>query len=174
MARATRSWAAVRFSVLLLFAAGVFGNAAQAALPLIRPMTSADSKARLSEFYGKLPFGFEANQGQTDPAIKFNARRLEYQLFLNITNFLLTSPIEYLSVITLLLAQLRLFFRKSQKYPLKLSTAYMAKTILAISMILYAGNCNATIYSVTEISAELEGEILIILVMCSCRNHRLR
>jgi hypothetical protein len=32
------------------------------------------TRAHLVESYGKLPFSFEANQGQTDPEVKFLAR----------------------------------------------------------------------------------------------------
>ncbi len=48
--------------------------------------TSADvpeaSKQQLLETYGKLPLSFEANQGQTDPQVKFLARSSGYTLFL--------------------------------------------------------------------------------------------
>lgn len=40
--------------------------------------------------YGKLPFSFEANQGQTDPEVKFLARGPGYSLFLKPTEAVLT------------------------------------------------------------------------------------
>ena len=48
----------------------VTGRAPQAAQP------------RLQESYGKLPLSFEANQGQTDPQVKFLSRGSGYSLFL--------------------------------------------------------------------------------------------
>ena len=45
--------------------------------------------AKLSETYGKLPLAFEANQGQTDSAIKFLSRGPGYGLFLAPTEALL-------------------------------------------------------------------------------------
>src|SRR5213080_3602021 len=41
----------------------------------------ADS-ARIVEGYGKLPLAFEANQGQSDPQVKFLSRGAGYSLFL--------------------------------------------------------------------------------------------
>src|SRR6266849_4999928 len=38
--------------------------------------------ARIVESYGKLPLSFEANQGQTDPAVKFLSQGSGYSLFL--------------------------------------------------------------------------------------------
>src|SRR5580700_3612490 len=38
--------------------------------------------ARAIETYGKLPLSFEANQGQTDPRVKFMARGSGYTMFL--------------------------------------------------------------------------------------------
>src|SRR2546426_211851 len=37
---------------------------------------------RLAENYGKVPLSFEANQGQTDPRVKFLSRGSGYTLFL--------------------------------------------------------------------------------------------
>src|SRR6516225_8803781 len=39
-------------------------------------------RARLVETYGKMPLSFEANQGQTDPQVKFLSRGSGYTLFL--------------------------------------------------------------------------------------------
>ncbi len=40
------------------------------------------TRTRLSESYGKLPLQFEANEGQTDPRVKFTSRGNGYNLFL--------------------------------------------------------------------------------------------
>lgn len=40
------------------------------------------TQARVQEAYGKLPLSFEANQGQTEPQVKFLARGRGYSLFL--------------------------------------------------------------------------------------------
>jgi len=44
------------------------------------PETAA--RSRVNETYGKLPLSFEANQGQTDPQVKFLARGSGYTLYL--------------------------------------------------------------------------------------------
>src|SRR2546427_11784956 len=50
---------------------------------LTKPAGSAEAtQARLAESYGKIPLSFEANQGQTDPRVKFLARGSGYTLFL--------------------------------------------------------------------------------------------
>src|SRR5438128_5786750 len=50
---------------------------------LTKPASSAEAaRARLAESYGKLPLSFEANQGQTDPRVKFLSRGSGYTLFL--------------------------------------------------------------------------------------------
>src|SRR5437764_3759849 len=50
---------------------------------LTKPASSAEAtQARLAENYGKLPLSFEANQGQTDPRVKFISRGSGYTLFL--------------------------------------------------------------------------------------------
>src|SRR6266699_4087471 len=50
---------------------------------LTNPASSAEAaQARLAESYGKLPLSFEANQGQTDPRVKFLSRGSGYSLFL--------------------------------------------------------------------------------------------
>jgi hypothetical protein len=43
---------------------------------------SAAGKAQILENYGKLPLSFEANQGQSDPQVKFLSRGNGYSLFL--------------------------------------------------------------------------------------------
>ena len=52
-----------------------------------KPATTAGAsgptqQARLLATYGKLPLSFEANQGQTDPEVKFLSRGSGYTLFL--------------------------------------------------------------------------------------------
>ena len=54
-------------------------NSASSALPSRSP---AAGKRGLVENYGKLPLSFEANQGQTDPQVKFLSRGRGYALFL--------------------------------------------------------------------------------------------
>src|ERR1043166_3823376 len=50
-----------------------------------RALIRASTKPRLAARYGRLPLGFEVNQGQTDPQVKFLARGHGYTLFLNST-----------------------------------------------------------------------------------------
>src|SRR5439155_11487266 len=50
---------------------------------LTKPASSAEAaQARLADSYGKVPLSFEANQGQTDPRVKFLSRGSGYTLFL--------------------------------------------------------------------------------------------
>jgi hypothetical protein len=42
----------------------------------------SQTQAKIAENYGKLPLSFEANQGQTDPNVKFFSRGSGYSLFL--------------------------------------------------------------------------------------------
>jgi cytoskeletal protein RodZ len=48
------------------------------------------TRERANEAYGKLPISFEANQGQTNDAVKFLARGSGYGLFLTPTEAVLT------------------------------------------------------------------------------------
>ena len=59
------------------------------------PVTGAN-QARIQEAYGKLPLRFEANEGQTDSAVKFLSRGNGYNLFLTPTEsvVVLNRPIE--------------------------------------------------------------------------------
>src|ERR1700730_180360 len=50
---------------------------AQPAAPL-----SAAQKENLTSAYGTVPLAFEANQGQTDPEVRYLAHGQSYQLFL--------------------------------------------------------------------------------------------
>ncbi len=54
------------------------------------PMSRAPLKKQLMAAYGKLPLGFEANSGQTDPKVKFVARGRGYSLFLTQSEAVLT------------------------------------------------------------------------------------
>ena len=57
---------------------------------LAQPIRSDESKRiELSQAYGKLPLSFEANQGQTDPDVKFLSRGNGYSLFLTPTEAVL-------------------------------------------------------------------------------------
>jgi hypothetical protein len=47
-----------------------------------QPHTQPSSRRRLSEAYGKMALSFEANQGQTDPQVRFLTRGTNYTLFL--------------------------------------------------------------------------------------------
>ena len=49
------------------------------------PVLDTAIRARASESYGRLPLTFEANQGQTDPQVKFLSRGAGYNLFLTAT-----------------------------------------------------------------------------------------
>src|SRR5436309_13192783 len=48
------------------------------------------TKPQVLAAYGKLPLSFEANQGQTDPQVKFLSRGRGYTLFLTPTEAVLT------------------------------------------------------------------------------------
>jgi len=54
------------------------------------PHRSVATKAALVASYGKLPLSFEANQGQTDPSVKFLSRGSGYSLFLTDSGAVLT------------------------------------------------------------------------------------
>jgi hypothetical protein len=47
-------------------------------------------RSRVLDTYGRLPLAFEANQGQTDPQVKFVSRGTGYNLFLTATEAVLT------------------------------------------------------------------------------------
>src|SRR5258706_12829782 len=54
-------------------------------------MSQAPSRvqSRVLDTYGRLPLAFEANQGQTDPQVKFVSRGTGYNLFLTATEAML-------------------------------------------------------------------------------------
>jgi len=67
-------------------AAGLLAVAAlsaSGATPPVKPaVVSSEARAQVAQNYGKLPLSFEANQGQTDPQVKFLARGRGYGLYL--------------------------------------------------------------------------------------------
>ncbi|MBZ5656604.1 MAG: Ig-like domain repeat protein [Acidobacteriia bacterium] len=69
--------------LLLTYARG------QTVAPATHPGTPAQ-QTRIVEGYGRLPLAFEANQGQTDPQVKFVSRGAGYNLFLTNTEAVLT------------------------------------------------------------------------------------
>src|SRR5262249_23499826 len=54
----------------------------RSATPSTFPAPDRAISAQVAEAYGKLPLGFEPNQGQSDPAVKFLARGAGYNLLL--------------------------------------------------------------------------------------------
>ena len=64
-------------------------STAQAAFPLDLSRPDPSAKLRIIESYGKLPLGFEPNQGQTDGAVRFLSRGPGYTLFLTPTEAVL-------------------------------------------------------------------------------------
>jgi hypothetical protein len=63
-----------------------------ATLPLLlfTGILAAQSKPALQPDYGKLPLSFEANQGQTDPQVRFTSRGNGYGLYLTDSAAVLT------------------------------------------------------------------------------------
>jgi hypothetical protein len=57
-------------------------NSLAAPKSAVSPAAIAGQKVHWAENYGKLPLGFEANQGQTDSRVKFLSRGRGYSLFL--------------------------------------------------------------------------------------------
>jgi hypothetical protein len=71
-------------------AAGIVCLALLSTLASADPAAAPDVKAQLQANYGKLPFSFEANLGQTDAQVKFLARGQGYALFLTPTETVLS------------------------------------------------------------------------------------
>ena len=46
------------------------------------PAAAPDAKAAIAEQFSRLPMVFEANQGQNDPAVRFQARGIGYGFYL--------------------------------------------------------------------------------------------
>jgi hypothetical protein len=55
--------------------------------------TRKHTKTEVSQTYGKLPLGFEANRGQVDRQVKFLSRGNGYALFLTSTEAVLHCPL---------------------------------------------------------------------------------
>jgi hypothetical protein len=70
-------------------------ESAPSALPLLNaaPAESAQSRQRVVTAYGNLPLAFEANQGQTDPRVKYMARGNGYTLFLTSSEAVVSLPV---------------------------------------------------------------------------------
>jgi Beta-propeller repeat len=64
-------------------------QSASAGAPSIAASANA-ARPRILDSYGKLPLGFEANQGQTDARVKFLSRTRDYSLFLTADEAVLT------------------------------------------------------------------------------------
>ena len=69
------------------------------------PVPTATDHARLSENYARLPMRFEANQGQTDSAVKFLSRGHGYGLFLTSTEAVMVLSTQLTTTETPLLSQ---------------------------------------------------------------------
>ena len=80
-----------RTSVLFFFILGLTSAfaAGQAKPTPDLPLAQAPATGRVMETYGKMPLSFEANQGQTDPRVKFLSRGSGYTLFLTPTEAVL-------------------------------------------------------------------------------------
>ncbi len=64
-------------------------SAAESVFPASTELSEADTRARVSEAYGKLPLSFEANDGQIDSQVKFLSRGAGYNLFLTLNEAVL-------------------------------------------------------------------------------------
>jgi hypothetical protein len=67
---------------LLLALISLPHSAPAATPPPAKPAKPAKAQPALAANYGKLPLSFEANQGQTDPSVKFLSHGSGYSLFL--------------------------------------------------------------------------------------------
>ncbi|HSH60942.1 MAG TPA: SBBP repeat-containing protein, partial [Acidimicrobiales bacterium] len=92
--RTQRLWAIGLVLAVLLAVLAVVersGGGAQPKADASRATPSATpNDAGLEEAYGRLPIAFEANRGQSDPAVKFLSRGPGYNLFLTPTEAVLT------------------------------------------------------------------------------------
>jgi hypothetical protein len=79
-------WIPEKAALLILATVGLAAFASAQAVSRSTPAnfapTVAKPDARVAEAYGNLPLSFEANQGQSDPRVKFLARGGGYTLFL--------------------------------------------------------------------------------------------
>src|SRR5947209_20403643 len=75
---------------LLPFNAAVSPGVARVPVATAAPLSfDTATRARVNATYGRLPLYFEANQGQTDPQVKFLARGGGHTLFLTPTEAVL-------------------------------------------------------------------------------------
>src|SRR5438094_10478985 len=75
---------------MILLLALALASCAPAPATRISPELPQATKPQVLAAYGKLPLSFEANQGQTDPQVKFLSRGRGYTLFLTPTEAVLT------------------------------------------------------------------------------------
>src|SRR5437016_160104 len=77
---------------MILLLALTLASCAPAPVPAMRtsPELPQTTKPQVLAAYGKLPLSFEANQGQTDPQVRFLSRGSGYTLFLTPTEAVLT------------------------------------------------------------------------------------
>jgi len=79
-------WIVAALSVAVLAFAGVthlrHQRATVSQLAASTPATRAEQSSRVRSNFGALPLAFEANQGQTDPRVKYMARGSGYTVFL--------------------------------------------------------------------------------------------
>jgi Beta-propeller repeat len=104
-------------------------------------------RARISETYGKLPLSFEANQGQTNPQVKFLSRGDGYSLFLtnNEAELALTKP-----------AKASPFEAAAQRKPIEKSAAFAQKAQSAVlRMRLVGANSGAKITGQNELPGKV-------------------
>jgi hypothetical protein len=87
-----QTYAAPTAFAMRRFALGVVGLALMpaGAPAATAPEPSSAVKAEIEANYGKLPLSLEANQGQTDPQVKFLARGRGYAPFLTPTEAVLS------------------------------------------------------------------------------------
>ena len=77
------------FSLLLLLAAALLAQTESLMNQFVWAENREASKQQNLTAYGNLPLSFEANQGQTDPQVKFLSRGSGYTLFLTPTEAVL-------------------------------------------------------------------------------------
>ena len=84
--RITAALALAGMLAVLIFSHTRFAAVKQPSLSL---PADQPARARLNQAFGQLPLSFEANRGQTDPAVKFLSRGPGYSLFLTSTEAVL-------------------------------------------------------------------------------------
>lgn len=110
------------------------------------PADASTSHARVTNAYERLPLAFDANQGQTDPQVKYIARGRGYTLFLTANKTVLSMSSKSSSASTLQDAMIRrnMGFRKWEQ--IKRQRARAAKSQVAVlSMEMPGANPNPQI-----------------------------